>query len=207
MEHDNNLQNEIKKIEEGAKKKENYIKDRIDKEHGSKINELESKLKDIRNEFNQINKTLEELEIKQKELKKRKRELIVTAQPLKKDLKNLTEEELIEEDQSKIKITDKGYAILYEDILAEVECALMKGKHKTRSGKSRDGEDVVDIRRYEYEDRFRDISLRRTMREVITKRRHPEKIQREDIRIKERRPLGCMDVVLALDRSSSMIEV
>ena len=121
-------------------------------------------------------------------------------------LKNLTEEELIEEDQSKIRITDKGYAILYEDILAEVECALMKGKHKTRSGKSRDGEDVVDIRRYECEDRFRDISLRRTMREVITKRRHPEKIQREDIRIKERRPLGCMDVVLALDRSSSMIE-
>jgi Mg-chelatase subunit ChlD len=121
-------------------------------------------------------------------------------------LKNLTEEELIEEEQSRIRITDKGYAILYEDILAEVECALMKGKHKTRSGKSRDGEDVVDIRRYECEDRFRDISLRRTMREVITKRRHLEKIQREDIRIEERRPLGCMDVVLALDRSSSMIE-
>ncbi len=121
-------------------------------------------------------------------------------------LKNLTEEKLIEEEHSKIRITDKGYAILYEDILSEVECALMKGKHKTRSGKSIDGEDVVDIRKYECEDRFRDISLRRTMREVITKRRHPEKIQREDIRIKERRPLGCMDVVLALDRSSSMIE-
>ncbi len=121
-------------------------------------------------------------------------------------LKNLTKEELIEEEQSKIRITDKGYAILYEDILAEVECALMKGKHKTRFGKSINGEDVVDIRRYECEDRFRDISLRRTMREVITKRRHPEKIQREDIRIKERRPQGCMDVILALDRSSSMIE-
>jgi len=121
-------------------------------------------------------------------------------------LKNLTDEELIEDVHSKIRITDKGYAILYEDILSEVECALMKGKHKTRSGKSIDGEDVVDIRKYECEDRFRDISLRRTMREVITKRRHPEKIQREDIRIKERRPLGCMDVVLVLDRSSSMIE-
>lgn len=121
-------------------------------------------------------------------------------------LKNLTKEELIEEEESRIKITDKGYAILYEDILAEVECAFMKGKHKSRSGKSINGEDVVDIRKYECEDRFRDISLRRTMREVITKRRHPEKIQREDIRIKERRPQGCMDVVLALDRSSSMIE-
>jgi hypothetical protein len=121
-------------------------------------------------------------------------------------LKNLTDEGLIEEADKRIKITDKGYAILYEDILAEVECALMKGKHKVRSGKSREGEDVVDIRKYECEDRFRDISLRRTMREVITKRRYLEKIQREDIRIKERRPQGCLDVVLALDRSQSMIE-
>jgi Mg-chelatase subunit ChlD len=121
-------------------------------------------------------------------------------------LRNLTKEDLIEEEQSRIKITDKGYAILYEDILAEVECAIMKGQHKVRSGKSINGEDVIDIRRYECEDRFRDISLRRTMREVITKRRHPEKIQREDIRIKERRPHGCLDVVLAIDRSSSMIE-
>jgi Mg-chelatase subunit ChlD/ribosomal protein S8 len=124
-------------------------------------------------------------------------------------LKNLADEGLInEEEQSKIKISDKGYAILYEDLLAEVDCALMKGKgkHELRAGKSRNGEDVVDIRRYECEDRFRDISLRRTMREVLKKRRYPEKIQREDIRIKERRPQGCMDVVLALDRSSSMIE-
>ncbi|MFX1519015.1 MAG: VWA domain-containing protein [Promethearchaeota archaeon] len=124
-------------------------------------------------------------------------------------LKNLADEGLIdEEEQSTIKISDKGYAILYEDILAEVDCALMKGKgkHKLRAGKSRNGEDVVDIRRYECEDRFRDIALRRTMREVLKKRRYPEKIQREDIRIKERRPQGCMDVVLALDRSSSMIE-
>lgn len=86
------MENNIKKIEEGAKKKENYIKERTNKEFAPKIDEIESILGPIRNEFNAVEKTLDELELKRKELKKRKRELIIAAQPLMKDLKNVKKE-------------------------------------------------------------------------------------------------------------------
>ncbi len=88
--HFSKKQNEMKKIEEGAKIKENYIKDRTNKEYAPKIDEVELKLSNIRNEFNQVIKAIEELDIKKKELNKRKRELILAAQPLRKNLKNLT---------------------------------------------------------------------------------------------------------------------
>ena len=83
------MENEIKKIEEGAKKKENYIRDRANKEYAPEIDEIESKLGPIRNEFNAVEKSIDELELKTKELKKRKRELILAAQPLMKDLKKV----------------------------------------------------------------------------------------------------------------------
>ncbi len=92
--HFSKKQNEIKKIEEGTKKKENYIKDRTNKEYAPKIDEIELKLNNIRNEFNQIIKTIDELDIKKKELKKRKRELIIAAQPLRKNLKNITKDKI-----------------------------------------------------------------------------------------------------------------
>ena len=41
-----------------------------------------------------IIKTIDELELKKKELKKRKRELIIAAQPLRKNLKNVTKEKM-----------------------------------------------------------------------------------------------------------------
>ena len=86
------MENEIEKIEEGAKKKEIYIKDRTDKEYASKIDEIESKLGPIRDEFNAVEKSLDELNLKIKELKKRKTELILVAQPLMKDLKHINKE-------------------------------------------------------------------------------------------------------------------
>lgn len=86
------MDNEIQKIEEGAKKKEIYIKDRTDKEYASKIDEIELKLGPIRDEFKAVEKTLDELNLKIKELKKRKNELILAAQPLMKDLKHVNKE-------------------------------------------------------------------------------------------------------------------
>ncbi len=86
------MEDEISKIEEGAKKKETYIRDRTDKEYASKIDEIELKLGPIRDEFNVIEKTLDELNLKIKELKKRKNELILAAQPLMKDLKHVNKE-------------------------------------------------------------------------------------------------------------------
>ena len=86
------MENEIKRLEEGAKKKENYIRDRTNKEYAPEIDEIELKLGPIRNEFNAVEKSIDELELKIKELKKRKRELILAAQPLMKDLKNVNKE-------------------------------------------------------------------------------------------------------------------
>jgi len=86
------MEDEINKIEEGAKKKENYIIIRVDKEYAPKLDEIELKLGPIRNEFKVVEKTLEELNVKIKQLKKRKTELILVAQPLMKDLKNINKE-------------------------------------------------------------------------------------------------------------------
>ncbi|MFX1569260.1 MAG: hypothetical protein ACFFCV_12925 [Promethearchaeota archaeon] len=86
------MENEVEKIEEGAKKKEIYIKDRTDKEFAPKIDEIESQLGPIRDEFNACEKSLEEMNLRMKELKKRKNELLLAAQPLMKELKGVNKE-------------------------------------------------------------------------------------------------------------------
>jgi hypothetical protein len=112
-----NMEDDIKKIEEGAKKKEMYIKDRTDREYASKFDEIESKLGPIRDEFKAVERSLEEFKSKMKELKKRKNELIIAAQPLMKDLKNINKEKakyldkelksIIKEKATKIKAIKK----------------------------------------------------------------------------------------------------
>lgn len=111
------MENEIQKIEEGAKKKEMYIKGRTDKEFAPKINEIESKLGPIRDEFNACEKSIEELNLRVKELKKKKNQLLLAAQPLMKELKNLNKEktkylgkelkQIVKEKETKIKAIKK----------------------------------------------------------------------------------------------------
>ncbi len=108
------MEDEIKKVEEGAKKKENYIISRVDKEYAPKLDEIESKLGPIRDEFKLIEKSIEDLNVKIKKLKKRKTELILAAQPLMKDLKNVNKE--------KTKYLDKELkAITKEKIIKKKE--------------------------------------------------------------------------------------
>ncbi len=108
------MEDKIKKLEEGAKKKENYIISRVDKEYAPKLDEIESKLGPIRDEFKVIEKSIEDLNVKIKQLKKRKTELILAAQPLMKDLKNVNKE--------KVKYLDKELkAITKEKIIKKKE--------------------------------------------------------------------------------------
>ncbi|MFX0000342.1 MAG: hypothetical protein ACFE9Q_09330 [Candidatus Hodarchaeota archaeon] len=86
------MEEEIKKVEEGAKKKETYIIGRADQEYAPKLDEIEVKLGPIREEFKAVEKSLEDLNIKIKMIKKRKTELILAAQPLMKELKNINKE-------------------------------------------------------------------------------------------------------------------
>ena len=111
------MENEIQKIEEGAKKKEMYIKGRTDKEFAPKINEIELKLGPIRDEFNACEKSIEELNLRVKELKKKKNQLLLAAQPLMKELKNVNKEktkylgkelkQIVKEKETKIKAIKK----------------------------------------------------------------------------------------------------
>ena len=111
------MENDIQKIEEGAKKKEMYIKDRTDKEFTPKIDEIESKLGPIRDEFNACEKSLEDMQLRIKELKKRKNQLLLAAQPLMKELKNVNKEktkylgkelkQIVKEKETKIKAIKK----------------------------------------------------------------------------------------------------
>jgi archaellum component FlaC len=87
-----NMEDEIRKIEEAAKKKELYITSRVDGEFSPQINEIESKLGPIRDEFEAIEKSLEDMDTKMKQLKKRKTELLLAAQPFMKELKKVNKE-------------------------------------------------------------------------------------------------------------------
>ena len=55
------IQNNMTKFEEGAEKKENYIRNRIDEESNPEINEFESKLQVEQNRLNEINDRINEL--------------------------------------------------------------------------------------------------------------------------------------------------
>ena len=87
-----NMEDDIRKIEELAKKKELYITSRVDGEFSPQIDEIELKLGPIRDEFEAIEKTLEDMDEKMKQLKKRKTELLLAAQPFMKELKRVNKE-------------------------------------------------------------------------------------------------------------------
>ena len=55
------IQNNMTQFEEGAEKKENYIRNRIDEESNPEINEFESKLQVEQNRLNEINDRINEL--------------------------------------------------------------------------------------------------------------------------------------------------
>ena len=108
--HINKIAQEIMKIEDIAKKKEEYIKSRISGEYDGQINELESQLEVVINNFNEIVKRIDELDVKKKELIGMGRDLRKKIATLKKQKKAFTTKEckaIEDEKNSKKKAINK----------------------------------------------------------------------------------------------------
>ncbi|MFX1575129.1 MAG: hypothetical protein ACFFB0_20520 [Promethearchaeota archaeon] len=91
--HINKIAQEIMKIEEAAKKKEEYIKKRINEEYDIQIDKFEAELEVVIGNFNDIVKRIEELDVKRKELINMGRDLRKKIATLKKRKKTYTVKE------------------------------------------------------------------------------------------------------------------
>ncbi|MFX0146976.1 MAG: hypothetical protein ACFE8E_04410, partial [Candidatus Hodarchaeota archaeon] len=64
----NKIAKKIMEVEEGAKKKEMYVKNKLDEEFDSQIDEMEIRLKNHQDRLEEVNKTLDVLNSERKKL-------------------------------------------------------------------------------------------------------------------------------------------
>jgi len=116
-------------------------------------------------------------------------------------LLKILEREKYLEGARELALSTKAYELIFEDVLPEVEHSLMWGEHECLRGAGGDGE-VIDIRGYRGSDRFKDIAVGATMRQLVkNRRRQPES---RDFRVNQKLPTKSLDIVLAIDSSRSM---
>jgi len=98
-------------------------------------------------------------------------------------------------------LSTKAYELIFEDVLPEVEHALTWGDHEAIRGGGGDGE-TIDVRRYRTSDRFKDVSVGATIRQLVkNRRRQPES---RDFRVDQKLPTKSLGIILAIDSSRSM---
>jgi len=115
-------------------------------------------------------------------------------------LKILEREDYVETAED-FTLSTKAYELIFEDVLPEVEQALMWGEHEAVRGGGGDGE-IVDIRGYRRSDRFKDMAFGATIRQLVkNRRRQPET---RDLRVNEKLPTKSLSIILAIDSSRSM---
>ncbi len=86
------IKNNLTKIEEGAERKELYIKNKLYKEYAPKFTEIESTLQIEQNKLGNINRKIEEENRKTEELLSVKKELIARIKEIKRKDSDLNKE-------------------------------------------------------------------------------------------------------------------
>lgn len=107
-----------------------------------------------------------------------------------------------------VKLTKKAYALLFEELIPEVEKILTKNQdgHKSKYVKRQIGERSLDVRQYKSGDSFRDISIQRTIKTLVRQGKQLDALDRKDLQIYQKTPPTNMVIALALDTSSSMAD-
>ncbi|WP_287588957.1 VWA domain-containing protein [Candidatus Borrarchaeum sp.] len=110
--------------------------------------------------------------------------------------------------KDKITLTTKAYALLFEELIPEVEKIVSKSQEGHRSKKiiRKIGERSLDIRPYKNGDNYRDISIQRTIKTLVRQGKQLDAIKRKDFQIYQKNPPTNMAIAVALDISSSMGE-
>lgn len=113
----------------------------------------------------------------------------------------LVKAKYLEDSPYDLELSDKAYELIFEDVLPEVERALARGEHDALSGSRGEGE-IEDIAKYRRGDRFRDIAVGATIRELVKHHRRQPEV--EDLRVNQLIPKRSLTITLAIDSSRSM---
>jgi len=130
---------------------------------------------------------------------------LIEEEALAKTLKFLEKEDILERTSTGWTLSQKGITLLLERLTPRLEeGSYLYGYGRHSAGKKLTlGEGrVVGTRRFRFGDRYRDVSFRDTMREVIRNRR--QLITREDIMVTTKDIRIRMDIVLVVDLSGTM---
>jgi len=152
---------------------------------------------------------LEEIEESRK-LRERMQQLVreLEARALEETLETLEDLGILEKSKEGFVIGKRGIIVLLESLFPRTVSGARVfgyGRHSTGK-KSTLGEGrVVGVRKYHLGDRYKDISLKDTMREAIRNRRM--EITRDDIRVQVRDIRTQLYIVLAIDLSGTMAEL
>ena len=145
-----------------------------------------------------------------RKLRERMQQLVreLEARALDETLETLEDLGILEKSREGLVIGKRGIIILLESLFPRsVSGARVFGYGRHSTGKkSTLGEGrVVGVRKYHLGDRYKDISLKDTMREAIRNRRM--EITRDDIRVQVRDIRTQLYIVLAIDLSGTMAEL
>jgi len=120
---------------------------------------------------------------------------------MEKKVDGLREDGLLEEDNS---VSEKGLElaslVLYIEELDNITPKSILGEKKHKKGFVYG--DKEDIRMFRHSDRYRNIAIKSSLKLAI--RRGHKKLERADLKVFERKALGKISIIYAIDASSSM---
>lgn len=124
-----------------------------------------------------------------------------TSEALTRLLEALKQAGYLESEWRGLRLSVRAYELVFEDVLPEVERAVVYGEHESKRVGAGEGE-IVDTRKYRPSDRFQDISMRATMRELV--KHHRRNLERGDLRVNQSLPRKSLGITLVVDSSRSM---
>jgi MoxR-like ATPase/Mg-chelatase subunit ChlD len=149
----------------------------------------------------EILREIEETRRKEEKLARLKLE----REALERAIQFLEEERILERGSTGWELSHRGITFLLERLAPRVWQGMYGygyGKHSTGKKLPLGEGRVVGIRKYRFGDRYRDISFKDTMREVIRKR-HQE-VVKEDIMVTTKDIRAKLDIILVIDLSGTM---
>jgi Mg-chelatase subunit ChlD/MoxR-like ATPase len=175
----------------------------LHREIGSHLSELYPERHKADNLDDELLKEVEEYR-KEKEIIAK----LLEQQALTKTLEFLEKEDILERTSSGWMLSQRGINFLLERLtpkLDEGTYLYVYGKHSSGKKLSLGEGKVVGTRHFRFGDKYRDVSIRDTMREAIRNRR--KHITREDIKVNIKDIRTRMDIVLVVDISGTMLQL
>lgn len=192
------------------KRIQRFPETRLAKIHKEMIGQMEELYAERHLEDNLTQELLEDIEKRRKYennlLEQYKKSLEKEA--LKETLALLERKSILERDRTGWNLSRKGITFLLEKLsprLWENVNVSGEGKHKTGKKLTTGEGRIVGVRKYRLGDRYKDVSLKDTIREVIRNRR--ETVTKEDIMVTKKDIRTKMDIILVVDLSGTMSQL